>query len=284
MNATKIVTDMTNADYHAQPAFSSSQLKDMLRSAAHFYAHNISNEIEHKETESMSLGTLTHTLFLEPEKFDDEYIIMPKFDRRTKEGKAAYAEFEAQAAGKIIIDEEQHQAALGMAKNLKTLSIYGEMQKYDGLAEASIFFTDPTFNLDLRVRPDYFILPCDKYPNGLLIDLKTTDDARDKAFSSICGKFAYDLSAAMYRQGVQIAYETEDKPDFIFLVAERNAPFNVKQYKASDLFLATGELRYQQAKQSLAESLLMKRWAGYDLDLEDINLPAYISNAYLQQM
>jgi exodeoxyribonuclease VIII len=32
-----------------------------------------------------------------------------------------------------------------------------------GMAEASIFFTDPIYDLPLRVRPDYHIIPCDRF-------------------------------------------------------------------------------------------------------------------------
>lgn len=41
-----------------------------------------------------------------------------------------------------------------------------------GIAEASIFFTDPIYDLQLRIRPDYHIIPCDRYPNGLIIGTK----------------------------------------------------------------------------------------------------------------
>ncbi|MBQ0118014.1 MAG: PD-(D/E)XK nuclease-like domain-containing protein, partial [Flavobacterium sp.] len=141
--------------------------------------------------------------------------------------------------------------------------------------------TDPVFGLNLRVRPDWHIAPCKAFPSGLIIDLKTTDDARPMAFSRTCANFAYDLSASMYREGFQAAYQTEDKPPFIFLVAERNTPFNVKQYKASDLFLSVGDVRYGKSKEQLAESLLINEWDGYSKDLEDIYLPQYMTKQAL---
>ena len=35
----------------------------------------------------MNLGTVTHTLTLEPDKFAQEYILLPKMDMRKKENK-----------------------------------------------------------------------------------------------------------------------------------------------------------------------------------------------------
>lgn len=280
--ALNIVEGMSNAQYHARPEYSSSQLKDMIRSAAHFYSHNIAKEHEKERKACMDFGTLAHTLFLEPEQFSNEFVIAPVFDRRTKAGKEEAAAWEQANEGKILVTEEQVQGANRIVKNLQTLSMYGVMQNNDGMAEASFFFTDPIFGLELRVRPDYHIVPCSAFPNGLILDLKTTLDARAIAFQRQCGNFAYDLSAAMYREGFQQVYGTEGKPDFIFLAAENLAPHNVKQYKASNLFLSVGEQRYYRAKELLAESLLLQEWDGYSKELEEINLPSYMLKQALQ--
>ncbi|MDO7240296.1 PD-(D/E)XK nuclease-like domain-containing protein [Acinetobacter baumannii] len=273
---TSLIEHMSNEEYHASPEFSSSQLKDILRSSAHFYSNNILKENERESKKHLDFGTLAHTLFLEPEQFENEFVIGPKFDRRTKEGKAEAAAWEAANQGKIIIDQEMLEGATRIAENLRSLSSYEIMQNNPGMAEASIFFTDPIYDLNLRVRPDYHIIPCDEFPNGLIMDVKTSTDARQFKFSKSCADFGYDISAAMYREGFQQYYKTEEMPEFFFLVAESTAPFNVKQYRASSLFLSIGEQRYSKAKELLAESLIINEWKGYSTDLEDITLPQYM--------
>lgn len=273
---TSLIERMSNDEYHACPEFSSSQLKDILRSSAHFYSNNILKENERETKKHLDFGTLAHTLFLEPEQFEHEFIVGPKFDRRTKAGKEEAASWEAANQGKIIIDQEMLDGANRIANNLRKLSSYKLMQDNPGMAEASIFFTDPVYGLNLRVRPDYHIIPCDEFPNGLLFDVKTTTDARQFKFQRSCSDFGYDISATMYREGFQQHYKTEEKPEFIFLVAESSAPFNVKQYRASSLFLSIGEQRYNKAKELLTESLLINEWDGYSTELEDISLPQYM--------
>lgn len=275
---TSLIERMSNDEYHASPEFSSSQLKDILRSRAHFHSNNILKENERESKKHFDFGTLAHTLFLEPEQFESEFVVGPKFDRRTKEGKAEAAAWEAANEGKIIIDQEMLDGAHRIANNLRSLSSYQIMQNFKGMAEASIFFTDPVYALNLRVRPDYHIIPCDEFPNGLIMDVKTSTDARQFKFSKSCSDFGYDISAAMYREGFQQHYKTEEKPEFFFLVAESTAPFNVKQYRASSLFLSIGEQRYNKAKELLAESLLINEWEGYSTELEDISLPQYMLN------
>lgn len=254
----------------------------MNRSAAHFYVNSITKEAKKEASTAMNFGTLVHTMFLEPEQFENEFVIAPKFDRRTKVGKEEAAAWEQANEGKMLVSEEDVENASRMSENLRSLSIYKAMQDNYGMAEASFFFTDPVFGLNLRIRPDWHIAPCKAFPNGLIIDLKTTDDARPMAFSRTCANFSYDLSASMYREGFQAYYQTEDKPPFIFLVSERNTPFNVKQYKASDLFLSVGNARYNRSKELLAESLLMGEWDGYSKDLEEIYLPSYMTKQALE--
>lgn len=291
-----LVSDMSNDEYHARPEYSSSQLKDLLRSAAHFYSFNIAKEHEKESKKHLDFGTLAHAMFLEPQVFENEFSVLPSnapkpptdVMRNAKNPSADsiariewWDAWEAQNGNKITITEEQLAGAMRIVWNLKCLSTSGIMANNAGMAEASIFFTDPIYDLPLRVRPDYHIIPCERFPNGLIIDVKTANDARPMAFSKACGNFAYDLSAAMYREGFQQYYQTEDKPDFIYMVAENDAPFVAKQYKASDLFLSVGEVRYRKAKELLAESKLMNEWQGYSIDLEEIFLPSYLTKQAL---
>ena len=278
----QLIQGMSNDEYHARPEYSSSQLKDLLRSAAHFYSNNILKEVERETKASMNFGTLAHTLFLEPEQFENGFVVAPKFERRTKAGKEEALAWEQANQGKILVDAEQVEAAKRIVVNLQKLSSYADMQNNYGMAEASIFFTDPVFDLPLRIRPDWHIAPCKTFPNGLILDLKTTTDARAHAFSKKCSDFGYDLSASMYREGFQQYYQTEQKPDFVLLVAESSIPFNVKQYKASDLFLSVGDTRYNKAKELLAESLLINEWDGYSLEMEDLFLPSYMTKQALE--
>lgn len=291
-----LIADMSNDEYHARPEYSSSQLKDMLRSAAHFYSFNIAKEHEKEKKKHLDFGTLAHTLFLEPEKFDAEFAVLPSdapkpptdVMRNAKNPSADslarlewWDAWQIKNGQKLTISEEQLAGAKRIVESLQALSMYGIMQNNPGMPEASIFFTDPIYDLQLRVRPDYHIIPCDAFPNGLIIDVKTANDARHLAFSKASGNFAYDLSAAMYREGFQEYYQTEEKPDFIYLVGESDAPFVAKQYKASDLFLSVGEVRYRKAKELLAESQLMDEWHGYSLELEDLFLPSYMTKQAL---
>ena len=268
-----IIIGMSNADYHALPSVSSSMLKTILRSPAHYRAAYLDGAPRKEPTASMVLGSLTHTLFLEPEQYGSEYIVAPECDRRTKEGRAVYAAFQDAADGMTIITAEQLAAAQAMANALCGHIIHQAMT--GGHAEASIFWTDEQTGLACRIRPDYHIAPCDMWPTGLIIDVKSTDDARSEAFARTCVNFGYDLSAAMYCDGFQQHYGTAEPPLFLLLVVERDAPHAVACYECSPEMLDKGHAKYRAAMNLLAESTASGMWPGYDDGIQLLNLPKW---------
>ena len=268
-----LVLGLSNADYHGLPSVSSSMLKTILRSPAHYKAAYLSGAPRKEPTASMVLGSLTHTLFLEPEQFNSEYIIAPAWDARTKEGKAVRDAFLAAAEGKTVITQEQHDTARMMSKTLRGHAIYEAMT--GGHAEASIFWTDDHTGLACRIRPDYHIAPSDVWPTGLIIDVKSTDDARAEAFSRTCVNFGYDLSDAMYSDGFQQHYGTTEPPLFLLLVVERDEPFAVACYECSPEMLDKGNEKYRKAMQLLADSTASGEWPAYDEGIQLLNLPKW---------
>lgn len=268
-----IIIGMSNADYHALPSVSSSQLKTILRSPAHYKAAYLSGAPRKEPTASMVLGSLTHTLFLEPEQYGSEYIIAPKWDARTTEGKAIRAAFIDAAEGKTVIDADQLATAQAMADALCGHQIHEAMT--GGHAEASIFWTDDQTGLACRIRPDYHIAPCDMWPTGLIIDVKSTDDARADAFARTCVIFGYDLSAAMYCDGFQTHYGTDEPPLFLLLVVERDSPHAVACYECSPEMLDKGSEKYRKALELLTICKLSGEWPGYDSGIQLLNLPKW---------
>lgn len=270
-----IVLGMSNNDYHALPSVSSSKLKTILRSPAHYHAAYLSGAPRKEPTTSMVLGSLTHTLFLEPEQYGSEYIVEPHYDARTKEGKAVRDAFRQMTEGLTIITAEQLATAQAMANALCGHQIHEAMT--GGHAEASIFWTDDQTSLACRIRPDYQIAPCDMWPTGLIIDVKSTDDARAEAFARTCVNFGYDLSAAMYCDGFQQHYGTTElePPLFLLLVVERDAPHAVACYECSPEMLDKGSAKYRTAMNMLAESTASGMWPGYDDGIKLLNLPKW---------
>ena len=102
-----------NEEYHKGPGLSSSDLKLLARSPLHY---KTAKAFHPEETNAMRLGTAVHCAILEPDRIDVEYVLAPEgIDRRTKAGKAQWAELEA--TGKTILSCEEAQVVQGMVKS-----------------------------------------------------------------------------------------------------------------------------------------------------------------------
>ena len=72
---------LSAAEYHTHPAVGHSSLVRLLRSPAHFQNYLVA---PHEPTPALLFGPAFHAELLEPEAFAENYVVVPKFDRRTK--------------------------------------------------------------------------------------------------------------------------------------------------------------------------------------------------------
>ena len=169
-----------NEEYHKGPGLSSSDLKLLARSPLHYKTAKAS---PHEETDAMRLGTAVHCAILEPERIDTEYVVAPEgSDRRTKTGKAQWAELEA--TGKTILSREEARIVQGISESVRKHPTASRLFT-GGLVEQScywdqtVYYADTSAEVLCKCRPDYIK---DISGGYVVVDLKTTLDAREKAF------------------------------------------------------------------------------------------------------
>ena len=113
-----------NDRYHANTArISNSMLSVLKRSPQEFLQTFVTQTIVNEQSSSMALGELVHSLALEPDTFSSRYAVVPKCDRRTTEGKVAWAEFQVEANGKQLIDGDLYQQACECVESLSNHDI-----------------------------------------------------------------------------------------------------------------------------------------------------------------
>jgi exodeoxyribonuclease VIII len=114
--AYKRIDGLPEAEYHAIKALGSSAIKSMAVSPAYFQQKQAEvSEVK----EALLIGSMFHQLVLEPDR--DEFIAAPDVDRRTKEGKAAYAEFLENCEGKSVLKKADFENVVSMVgKSEKT--------------------------------------------------------------------------------------------------------------------------------------------------------------------
>jgi len=260
--------NLTLEQYHREcPGWSKSSLDKVHRSMAHYFA-----EIERprKQTEAMLLGSAFHCSILEPSLFENEYCVIPECDRRTKEGKAIYAQFEFESVGKTGISYNAVEQIEGMKKAVYEHPIARNLF-LAGDAEHSFFWIDKETGLLCKCRPDYL------RKDGICIELKTTRDASYESFKSDVGNFRYYVQAAYFIDGIKAAgFECNE---FLFCAVETDYPHNVNIFRLDSEALAVGRVAYKQDLRRVKAFFDEKesdRWAGYMPIVNDLYLPNWI--------
>jgi exodeoxyribonuclease VIII len=229
-----MITSITNEAYHAQEALSASGAKRILRSVAHYL-------VPTETTPAMMLGTAIHTAVLEPDEFVKTYCVKPDdVDFRTKEGK----DWKADNYFKTILTASQMATCQGIAASCQSNKITAKLLE-SGKPELSYHVRDPEYDVDLRIRPDFLS------DRGFILDLKSTQDARADAFSRAIVTYQYDLQAAFYKRVHKI--ETGDDIDFLFIAAEKDAPYAVATYMLDESFIDRGTKAMHEALKIYAD-------------------------------
>lgn len=258
--------------YHAHPAVGHSGLARIIRSPAH-YQEYMSNPPE--PTLAMVLGTAFHAALLEPERFSQSFVLAPKLDRRTKEGRAAAEAWVAENAGKTPLTAEQMETIQQMVASVRNHAGAASLLA-NGMAEMSGFWSDHETGIECKCRPDFLAMAGETVTG--IVDVKTCCDASADGFARAIATLGYDVQAAFYQDGLKAL--TGRTVTFYFIAVEKEAPYAVAAYKASDEVIEIGRAKYRAALQLLRWCRENDRWPAYQPngEVETINLPRWASN------
>lgn len=264
-------------NYFDHPAISQSKLKDFKRSPKHYWTKYLDhNRILEEETPAMKFGKAVHMAVFEPERFAFEYKVLPSVDKRTKEGKLILKDLEEANPNAIFICREESDQIINIHANLyqKNASKFF-LNNQSAVAEHEIFWLDQDTRLECKAKLDLFIPPSEYNPYGLVIDLKTTIDAREKSFSKSIHNFGYYNQAAWYCEAVKQFYRLSDHPTFIIIAIEKSAPYECGFYAVDEGMLEMGLLENRRLLNQLAECQKNNAWPGYKDEIVPIALPHY---------
>lgn len=254
------------AEYHRHPAVSKHGL-DSFRKAPALYIHERQNPTS--ATPTMLFGSLYHTVILEPEKVDDEWLMMPECDRRTKEGKALWESATLALGSRQPVKREDMEKAHAMRSALmKHTTAWNAIAQQRQHVEGSLFWTDPATGVECRARPDLI------RNDGFIVDLKTCADAGLDDFTRSAYNFGYHRQAAYYLDAWQ--HITGEKPKgFIFVAQEKEPPFLTAVYVASAAMIEAGRAEIATDLVRFRECQISDTWPGLPLTPQELTLPAW---------
>ncbi|GHJ04730.1 hypothetical protein TPA0906_65950 [Streptomyces olivaceus] len=267
VEAPKVIDGLSAEAYHAdKTSISSSGLRALLAPGcpAQFRYDRDNPQPPKKE---FDLGHAAH-LYVLGEGPELEVIDFP--DWRKKD--AQIQRDEAYLAGKVPLLTKDHDMVLAMAEAIRQHPIAGPLfTPGSGVAEQSIYWTDPATGVRCRCRPDWRRGP-------IVVDYKTIKDAAPDTISRAIKDRSYHQQDALYIDGVEAAGLAPDGARFVFVFQSKVAPYLVTVRELVDQDRDIGRARNQRALRIYADcesTGIWPDWTGPVTEIPQIGMPAW---------
>lgn len=257
----ELIHNMPFADYLALDRLSSSGLKQLARSPAHF---RHASAHPSPPSPAQALGTCAHGFILESETFRPA--VAPECDRRTTVGKARYAEFlEESKTADIIVTAEQWYKAQAMRDAVMSQP-YAAALLADGSPEVTALWDQG--GIECKARFDWL-------PSGhqVIVDLKTASEADYDGFARAAGRYKYAIQASLYSMAAK-ACGLGDRP-MIFIVVENEPPHAVALYTLDEEAIYSATYKIERLLEQYAECKSSGDYPGYAIEVQSLSLPKW---------
>lgn len=260
-----------NKEYRERNGVSSTDLKHMVKSPAHF---RYWKDHPQEDTPALLFGRAAHKYMLEKDDFFAEFVIAPNIDRRTKAGKEEYAAFLEENKDKDIISADDFQKIQEMHEALYSTPFVAQL--LNGEKELSFFLEDEETGLIMKVRPDCLTTIGDTH---VLIDYKSTADASSEAFMKSAINLAYDMQLSYYKDIMDKV--TGHEHSVIFIAQEKTPPYAVNILEANEYFIKSGRDMYRTYLNLYKECSDSGNWYGFiNGEINSLGLPNWLQKQY----
>ena len=268
---TGLFEKIPNHVYHSEEYdyLSSTEIRNLLITPAHYKARK--NEGE-RNTPALNFGSATHSMILQPEL--EEVAALPKIDKRTKAGKAEFAEFCDENEGKIIVSEKEYLTIQAMQKVLyKHKYAKRILDRKSIKKEVSAVWREDSGDDSFlcKLRADILSQATD---NEFIVDYKTTGDASHYGFSRQIFNKGYHIQAYHYARGMKAL--TGKDHIFMFIAQEKEAPYAVNVFSVDEEVMEIAKDSWEKATSDYLESLKSGRWSAYKEGVWPINVPNWL--------
>lgn len=246
---------MTEREYNQAPGVRRSDLWRMHESPEKYKWF-----LEHppESTPTLTFGAAAHKMLLEPDGFNDEFAVLPNVDRRTKAGKEAYEAFLIDKSEKTVIIQDDYDTIVAMTEKANSIPYVRELLK--GEHEKSFFWDDPDTGERCKVRVDIITEIDGKLT---IADYKTAANAKTEIFNNDIFRYGYHLQAYMYTEAVMQDMHLTERPDFLFVVQEKKAPYAVNLIQVTEDVMLAGMDTFRELIGTLHQCKETGFWYGY---------------------
>jgi len=184
------------------------------------------------------------------------------------------AEWLANNGHRQVLDEEQWKHLHGMRDAVMAHPYAAKLLGMPGTTETSFYWIDERTGLLMRCRPDR------RTDSGIIIDLKSTEDASPEEFARSIANYRYHVQEPLYVDGTNEAIR-QAKLDMalsrfmVFIAVEKKPPYAVGVYKLDIESVDIGRMEYREDMTKLAKAFATDEWPAYGDTVQSISLPAW---------
>lgn len=235
-------------------------------------------KIPQDETEAMRFGRAFHCYVLEEENFLDEFVIPSEFPtkpnrRSTQKTIDAYSEWAKGLNGKQAVTVDDYRTIQDMKEAVLTHPFAYQLLK-EGISETTLIWKDEETGLLCKARPD-------RIPDGnkgVILDLKSTNNAAKNSFQSDCVKFGYAREGAIYLEGLaRLTGALYTDLIFACIAVEKEPPYRCEVYTIEPDFLEWGYAEFHRLIQIEKKCRDANFWPHYNnAGADTLFKPAYL--------
>jgi exodeoxyribonuclease VIII len=283
------ITKISDEEYFAiSTHVNASTLKELYRKSPKHYQAGLDNPEEPHR--ALTLGSAIHSLVLEgSDHFIENYVVIPEFEpteidkktnkvkpktsgwKNTKDYKEQKAQFLKSNYKKTILDQDEYDLCHAVNKAVIESPYYFAIES----GECEVTVLAKARGIDAKAKFDIIFEMGDEV---FIMDLKTTKDASEEGFMKSVFNYDYDLAAAWYKEVLLSIPGYENKHiRFQWLAVEKQAPFSVCCYEASDEVMMNGRAKCSKALVKYKEWLAVGGESGYKAEEEvvPIKVPSW---------
>lgn len=266
-----IVPGLDEAQYHAHSALSSTGARLLLDSPARFRYRQTHPEAPRTE---FDVGSAAHAKVLgvgAPIIAIPDELLALNGAISTVAAKAFVTD--ARAQGQIALKAAVVTTVHEMTESILAHPTARAFIERAGIAEASVFATDPATDVDLRARFDF--LPEQGKHQTVAVDLKTTAKAASPAqFARTVADHGYETQEGHYLDTYGLVTGDTDAA-MVFVAVEKTPPYLVSVNQLNLEFREMGRVKARKAREIFRECTDTGTWPGYDTGVQIIQPPVF---------
>lgn len=284
---TKMIPDLPNAVYHGSHGISSTKIKDACVSLMYYNGVHNTGDIEKSRGTHFDVGNLAHTLTLEPDKTDQEYIKKPetpeptkpqreKYDKWVKMGKPSKEEnskayptelmiercqfwddFIAKHGDVIIVDDDNWKMAQSMADAVHNHPDASKILNHPARkSEQSYFKIDDETGLPIKARPDIEI-------GQIIADMKTIQLRGNPDEQWLLAELRREILRRKYHVSAAMYLDVTGKQQFVWIFVNKEPGYHwVAIIRASQKTLDEGYTVYRNKLNAIGKGYDSGHWPG----------------------